>query len=397
MNTQKMICEAFGFKNVLETDYYVYKTKIVNINLSELSQNTIDKIRKNKGKKQKIESSINNTFIQVVYSPLQIEHKVIDGISFNLKDQGVKSIDTINSESKDIELTATEIDFILNKIDNKSKNAELYYYDNKPLFSTVEIKKLKITKDNAIPCALCGNIHTTGYTANSETELIQTIISDTYNECYAIQTSNFICEYCGYSLKAYNSPNKTLLGKKMVNVLVHNGRAVEKSFNSDEKNELYNIMIDPPKTPFVIMINSRGTVLENLVFSSKATISKELIVVNYGLDNLEVNPNEVFSSIEAAKTIAATYGIEVNSDSIWNRADEVSIQVKRTGKKGSIDLNSFYNEMGLFIEKYNRDCRLVGKMILNAYLKHNPSQKAEKVETEKTVSNKVENKKSIYF
>lgn len=394
MNTQKMICDAFGFKNVLEMDYYVYKTKIVNINLSELSQNAIDKIRKNKGKKQKIESAINNTFIQVVYKPSEIELEFREGISFNLKDKGVKSIDTINSESKDIELTAEEIEFILNKIDNKSKDAVLYYYDNKSLFSTTEVKKLKITKENVIPCALCGKTHTIGYTANNETELIQTIISDTYNECYAIQTSNFICEYCGYSLKAYGSPNKALLGKKMVNVLIHDGKAIEKSFNSDEKNDLYNILVNPPKPPFVIMINSRGTVLENLVFSSKATISKGLIIVNYGLNNLEVNPDEVFSSIEDAKRIAATYGIEVNSDSIWNRADEVSIQVKRTGKKGAIDLNSFYNDMGLFIDKYNRDCRLVAKMILNAYLKFHVI-KDENVETVKAVS-KNSNKSSLF-
>lgn len=229
---------------------------------------------------------------------------------------------------------------------------------------------IELVDDNTEVCSMCGKIHNVGYKSKISAEsLLKTLISDTYNECYSLSVSNFICEYCGYSLKAYGSPSKMQYGKKMVNVLINEGKAIEKSFNSDEKNELYNILVTPPKPPFVIMINSRGTVLENLVFSSKATISKGLIVVNYGLNNLEVNPDEVFNSIEDARKIALTYGIEVSSDSIWNRADDVSIQVKKTGKKGVIDLNSFYNDMGLFIEKYNRDCRLVAKMILNAYLK----------------------------
>jgi hypothetical protein len=42
-----------------------------------------------------------------------------------------------------------------------------------------------------------------------------------------------------------------------------------------------------------------------------------------------------------------------------------------------IDLNAFYDDMGLFIEKYNRDCRLVGKMVLAAYLKDNPMSKTK--------------------
>ncbi|MDD2640110.1 MAG: hypothetical protein PHS65_03870 [Arcobacteraceae bacterium] len=259
--------------------------------------------------------------------------------------------------------------------------------------SAKQANAIELVNDNNEPCSMCGQVHTVGYKAKNgkADDLLKALISDTYNECYSLSVSNFVCEYCAYSLKAYGSPSKMEYGKKMVNVLIKGGKAIEKSFNSDDKNDLFNILLNPPKTPFVILINSRGTVLENLVFNAKATLSKELIVVNYGLNNLEVNPNEVFQSIEDAKRIANKYGIEINSDSIWNRADEVSIQVKRKGKNGLISLEDFFVDMGIFIEEYNRDCRLVAKMILAAYLKANPISKVEKksvnVDAPKEVSN----------
>jgi CRISPR type IV-associated protein Csf1 len=245
--------------------------------------------------------------------------------------------------------------------------------------SVKDAKVIELVDNNTETCAMCGQVHPVGYRSkNGAASLLKAMISDTYNECYSLSISNFICEYCGYSFKAYGSPSKMKgYGKKMINVLIHEGKAIEKNFNSNDKNELYQILLAPPKPPFVVLINSRGTVLENLVFTAKATISKELIVVNYGLNNLEVNPKEVFAAIEDAKIIANEYGIEVGSDTIWNRADNVSIKVKRKTKKGMIDLNAFYDDMGLFIEKYNRDCRLVGKMVLAAYLKDNPMSKTK--------------------
>lgn len=237
-------------------------------------------------------------------------------------------------------------------------------------------KHIAIINDNNLPCALCGQVHPVGYKSNiGAKELLKALISDTYNECYSIGKSNFICEYCGYSLKAYGSPSKSEFGKKMVNVLVHEKRAIEKSFNSDDKNELYSILKNPPKPPFVILINSRGTVLENLVFKAKSTISTEYIVVNYGLDNLEVVPSEVFDCINSAILIANDFGIETNSETIWNRTDDITIKVKRNGKKGKIDEDLFYERMSIFLSKFNRDTRIVGKMILLAYLKDNKGNK----------------------
>ena len=259
-----------------------------------------------------------------------------------------------------------------------------------------QAKSISLVEDNIIPCAMCGQVHNVGYVSKVSTEnLLKTLISDTYNECYSIKARNFICEYCGYSLKAYGSPSKSVYGKKMINVLIHGNKAIEKSFVSDEKNELYDILSNPPKPPFVILNNSRGKVIENLVFTAKATISKEWIVVNYGLNNLEVNPDEVFNAIEDAKDLAEKYGIEINSDNLWNRADEVSIQVKTRNKKGLIDMDSFYSDIGLFISNYNRDCRVVGKMILEAYLKKHTVSKKAKVDT---IKNKVsDEKKSSLF
>lgn len=368
LNTQKMICEAYGFKSTLELDLSVYRIKITRLKFDELSIDNLNKLLNSKNRNlKKFEWSNLLTFKQVLYRQEELEIK--EGMVLDDKDEGIKSIDIININSKEIDLTAKEINTILLAYEQKRDFIELYEYEIRHLFNSSETKKLKIVNNNELPCTLCGNVHPKGYVADNEEELIKSLVPDTYNECYSLKPNNFMCEYCVYSLKAYSSPNKTIFGKKMINSLICNNRVIAKNFNSDSTNELYDILKNPPKPPFIILINSRGTVLENLVFTAKATISKELIIVNYGLNSLEINPNEVFNAIEEAKKIANTYGIEINSDSIWNRADDVSIQIKIKGKKGLTDFNSFYKDMSLFIEKYNRDCRIVTKMILEAYLK----------------------------
>ena len=253
---------------------------------------------------------------------------------------------------------------------------------------------LTITQNNKEKkCLMCGRIHDVGYESKKGSKhLISSFVSKTYNWVYKFKSDdNFICEYCGFGSVAYNSPSKSPLGCKMVNVLIEDGKYSYMNFNSDNKNELYGILKNPPKPPFVILANPPGTVLYNMTFSAEATMSKGMIVFNYGMDNLRVKPKEVFASIENAMDIAEEFGIDAASDHIWNRQNDVSINTSLAYN------NEFIEKMGLFLSKYDRDCRIVAKIIFLAYIKENKRDKKKSLKTKKVAQKEPEKLQTNLF
>lgn len=259
---------------------------------------------------------------------------------------------------------------------------EVLWKGKKQKIFSFKTELLTVVDDNTDKhCAFCGNIHSKGYTSTVDAKhLLETFVSDTYNEVYSLGSKeNFICEYCGFSTVAYGSESKMVYGRYMVNALIVNGSVEKKSFKSDKQNELYGILKNPPKPPFVILINSRGSVIENLVFTARATVDSSYIIVNYGLDNLMVNPAEVFECIETARVISKQFNnykingtkrkLDVNSDFIWNRANDVKFDTR------FLKIPEFVSAVSEFLSKFNRPCRIVGKMVLEAYLQENKEMK----------------------
>lgn len=227
-----------------------------------------------------------------------------------------------------------------------------------------------IDNNESLPCAMCGTVHNKGYQSDiSASHLIKSMLPATFNGCYDLSQTNFICEYCGFSIVSYGSPAKMKgTGRKMVNVLVTSeSKREEKHFSSDVNNELYGILKNPPKVPFVILINSRGKVLENLVYSARSTISHRQIVVNYGTENMIVDPDEVFRCLEDAEVISKSYDVAITSDLIFNRANSVTIKLPRALRENSMFLNS----ISRFMADYSRHTRVVSKMVLAAWMADN--------------------------
>lgn len=262
-----------------------------------------------------------------------------------------------------------------------------------PIFGITGKNKpfIKITDCNTNQkCIMCGKVHNKGYYSEKGAKhLIDSFISPTYNWVYKFKSDdNFICEYCGFNSVSYNSPSKSPLGQKMVNVLVEQGKYTYMNFNSDNKNELYGLLKNPPKIPFVILANPPGTVLYNMTFTAEPTISRGMIIVNYGMENLRVKPQEVFQSIEDARDIAEKYKIEASSDHIWNRQNDVSINSPLAYD------SDFIKDMSVFLNKYNRDCRIVAKIIFLVYIKNN--KRVKKAKTVKTVDTKQKNQINLF-
>lgn len=253
------------------------------------------------------------------------------------------------------------------------------------------VEDIALTRENTEEaCALCGQVHPVGYSAKSGASfLLGALIPSTYNECYALRPNNFVCEYCAWSFTAYGTPSKMKNGRKMVNALVIEGKHVYKSFNSDANNELYDIVKNPPEPPFVVLINSRGTVIENLVFSALPSLGRKTIVVNYGISNLMVNIDRVFACLAAADEIAeiskATKDkklhVKPESDNLFNRQNDVKFSLNRKIREERETYDAIQN----FVKDFDRDTRLVAKMIQRAYLAD--SDMVKKREENKSVLN----------
>ena len=254
-------------------------------------------------------------------------------------------------------------------------------------------------------CFQCGNIHHKGYILgeNSPRSLPAIMMPITSNISYEFAdiNSTFMCEHCGFLNKYYGSQKITLgkdyipsdgeeglvfnekkgvwrkeVGKRILNVLIDENGMHRKEFGSTAINELYDILKNPPKPPFFILVNSGGTVLENMAFYALPTISTGCIVVTYGLKNMTISPKKVLEALDEVVRIAEKYnkslieakykekGLRLTGgeDLFWNRqGEEAGYNISRAPY---YRFEWFAKELSDFILKYSRDTRVVAKMIL---------------------------------
>lgn len=225
-------------------------------------------------------------------------------------------------------------------------------------------KTVELVNNNELSrCIMCGNCHKIGYRLQNKGALSQ-IIEDSFNEAYAFKakSSDFICEYCVWASKNYNK-------LKMLNIIVANDYKKAFIASSGVDNELYDILLNPPEPPFAILINSRGKVLENMVFSAKASVSKELICIQYGTERtLWVNVKKIFECVEQGYSLINKHG--VNDDFFFNRTASVEFQLKSKLFNKEED-HEILIDLKEFLKSFGRDTRIVAKMILKRWLFEN--------------------------
>lgn len=254
-------------------------------------------------------------------------------------------------------------------------------------------------------CFQCGNTHHKGYILgeNAPRSLPSIMIPVSSNISYEFAdiNSTFMCEHCGWLNTYYGSQKITLdkdyvpaedeeglnfnekkgvwrkeVGKRILNALIDENGIHRKEFGSTAANELYDILRNPPKPPFFILINSGGTVLENMAFYALPSVSAGCVVVTYGLKNMVVSPKKVFEALDDSARIAEKYNSALvdakikekalrltgGEDLFWNRQGEEAGYV--VSRAPYYRFEWFAKELSDFILKYSRDTRVVAKMIL---------------------------------
>lgn len=257
---------------------------------------------------------------------------------------------------------------------------------------TVSAKKGYILEYRGDPkvCFMCGNSHGVGYVASEKSpkSAPMMLISKTSNLGYefAQRGGDFLCEHCGWlNLHYANSTIARDGGKRIQNVFVdERGMEVMEFRSTSTENALYDILRNPPKPPYFVMINSGGTVLENMSFFARPTISAGCVVVTYGMRNLTVSPKRVFKALDEAIMIAERHNATIPKanfkkerltgaeDLFWNRqGEDGGYSVSRAPYFRN---PQFAKELSDFIVKYSRDTRVVAKMILQRHLKELKNQ-----------------------
>lgn len=237
----------------------------------------------------------------------------------------------------------------------------------KPAIVTNRIKVL--TNNITYACKCCGNIQDQGYLDPRNTLITRT---NNYMYSYKELSSPFLCCYCHYI--AYNflkQYQKNKIGD-IGNIIVFEDNFEFKDFNTSSfENNLYEIIKNPPKAPFLIMLKEQinASTITNMSHNVKPTIDQEIIIVNYGLANYTVFRMQVLNCLNTY------FNIRQKQDSnIHNTIDEFFFNKSNSDKFHFVFSNikkneQLFNNFISFIKKYNEDTRFVSKIILRTYFK----------------------------
>ena len=220
-------------------------------------------------------------------------------------------------------------------------------------------------------CKMCGRVQESGYV-----DPLNVLIKENTNDFYKyIQPrSPFLCDYCQYNYSHYMKKMQGKLDRRygdMSNILLFSDRFEEKYFNADDKNELYDILADPPKEPFAVILKElAGTSAANGTYAFLPAVDTGLVCVTYGTENHFVQPDRVFACIETAETIfayAKKKKMNLSEDVLFNRSGSENYANWYSSKLASDERLS--SMMRSWFSAYDRSARFVAKIILKRYRK----------------------------
>ena len=254
--------------------------------------------------------------------------------------------------------------FIVNSIIKSPQKTIAKLFGYKKL-AIVSQNAIQITRNDTYICKCCGKIQDDGYLDPKNI-----LISKKANNLYSFKnlTSPFYCAYCYFiQINYYKSDTNY-----MSDILVFNDRYEIKDFKTNSiQNDLYDIFLSPPKTPFIIMLKEQiaATTVVNMSHCVKPTIDKDLIVVNYGLTQHIVSRKLTVKCLKDFVKIKNRYNTiehKLSDEVLFNRTKSskynhwFSIKLKE-------DLN-FIKEYKTFLNNYDENIRFVAKIMLATHL-----------------------------
>ncbi len=230
-------------------------------------------------------------------------------------------------------------------------------------------------KDN-IPCKCCGHIQDSGYLDSTNI-----LISNKANHIYSYQNikSPFFCTYCYFIQTNYQERYQKVKSTDIADIVVFEKHYEKKDFKTDStKNDLFFIFKTPPKPPFIIMLKEQITAsaIVNMAHRVKPTIDKNLIIVNYGLDQHIVDRKHTLQCLKdfiKFKTHLNKKEIKASDEVFFNRTKNTKYDFWVTPKLRNND--NFLDVYRKFLNSYNESTRFVAKIMLQTYIEQTKKEK----------------------
>lgn len=246
--------------------------------------------------------------------------------------------------------------------------AKLFGYveiDTKVSINTTVVYENK----DKLPCKCCGNIQDFGYLDPNNF-----LINKKTNHIYSFQNiqSSFFCSYCYYIQSNYQERYQKVKSTDIADIVVFENYYEKKEFKTDfTKNDLYFLFKTPPKPPFIIMLKEQinASAIVNMSHRVKATIDKECIVVNYGLQQHIVSRKNTLRCLKDFVKIKTNFNkqeLKVSDEVLFNRTKN-SLYNRWFSYKLRSD-GEFLKIYRDFLNSYNESTRFVAKIMLQAYI-----------------------------
>ena len=271
-------------------------------------------------------------------------------------------------------------------VENTQKRITKLFGFEKNFKTSDKVSKLcSFTKENTThKCKMCGITQQEGF-MDAKNTLIGTSTNAFYD--FVQPRSPFVCSYCQYAYANYKKNMQTDLDKTygdFSNIIIFNDFYIEKNFNSNEENEMYDIFVNPPKEAFTILMkNIKGNTFVHGSFKAIPTIDSELIVINYGVTQFYAPRAKTLECIAKAEEIfaeAKKKKINVSEDILFNRSLSESYN-----KWFTLTLRNnawFLEKYNQFINAYSQDVRFIAKTMLLRYRKEIKNLKIKGISNE---------------
>lgn len=213
--------------------------------------------------------------------------------------------------------------------------------------------KVDIVTNEEHTCAMCGTKAKRG--KKGKKHKLKDVLSDTFNDFAYLDSNNFICEACLWSLEnGFTASGKPTLGFHFID---ENGISFVMGKN---KTKTAKEVLKEAKIPFSFCFKTTAN-NQHTVFKSKLTISKDLTVVQYGDETVYFNLDEVNECISEMQRIVKDYPLKKNH-LLPNPqvSDKSHSKLSNEAKK----IEDIYKILSNFFKKYDRGTRIGAYIML---------------------------------
>lgn len=230
----------------------------------------------------------------------------------------------------------------------------------KSLFKKDEQKFTLVNSNTEYKCFICGQIHPKGVKAPAENILKKNMVfSPNFNETYSFakETKNgiaYICFPCLYLLK--NKKKNFVVTEKEFRII---------KANKNTENEMYEYLVEPFKKPFIMAINTRGTVTEFMSHLAIPTISNEIMAVVFGQKVLYVEKSKLLNCLEDVDRLEKQF--DISNIKLFANKDKKGWRFKVEFSQKNRDKDGYIKEIGAFYANYNQETRLLAEKLFPKY------------------------------